>query len=148
MGLSLSCALLSVLVVAVFLQVWSCSGLERADGRFWELLPAVTVHGVTRGVSPKDLSKNIDLCGNKADPPSLVLGEHWRNKATWMAGFLGFRSWRCQVSQEPLLISGLVRRHEIFPVSLRSLSRERKPSWKQGVISPCFCQLGQKCGVL
>ena len=137
---------------AVFLKVQSCSGLERAEGRFWELLPtgeggvsvllarvgtqtwsavnaAVMGHGESTGVAQKDLSKDGDLRGNEA---------------TWMAGFLGFRILRCHVSQEPLLIIGLEWRHEIFPVSLRSLSREHKPSWKQGVIAPCFCQLGQK----
>ena len=112
----LSCALLSVLLVAAnqhasFSHVQSCFGLERAEGRFWELLPtseggvsvllapvgtpiwsplnaAVMVHGVSIGVSKKDPPKEGANVLRQQSRPSRnrTLGDIG---TTWMAWFPG-----------------------------------------------------------
>ena len=63
---------------------------------------------------------------------------------TWMAGFLGLSKF----DVTSVSATDTHPRPRVRLVSLRGLSREHKPSWKQGVISPYPCQLGQKYRVL
>ena len=105
----------------------NCAGLQRAGGRFWELFP------ISEGELPVFLlvwsivsaeASHRKVCGRAvtcaATKQTLKVSRSGIMGTTWMAGFLGFRSWRCQVAQEP-------PRHQRSRVAARAVSLRGSP---------------------